>query len=49
MVGPLMGAYVREAIRPHVTGSFAAMLRAVASARYAYQDNVTVVVVRVSA
>jgi len=41
MVGPLMGAYVREAIRPHVTGSFAGMLRAVAQhpAMLAYLDN----------
>ncbi len=41
IVGPLMGAYLRDAIRPHVTGSFGAMLLAVARhpAMLHYLDN----------
>lgn len=41
MVGPLMGAYLREAIRPHVTGRFVDMLLAVARhpAMLVYLDN----------
>jgi len=41
-VGPLSQAYVREAIRPHVTGRFIDMLRAVMShpAMLFYLDNV---------
>lgn len=40
-VGPAAGAYEREAIRPHVLGRFAAMLRAVAGhpAMLLYLDN----------
>ncbi len=42
IVGPLMGSYVREAIRPHVSGSFSAMLLAVVRhpAMLHYLDNV---------
>ncbi len=41
MVGPIMGAYLREAIRPHVTGRFEDMLLAVAHhpAMLVYLDN----------
>lgn len=41
MVGPMMGAYLREAIRPHVTGKFSDMLLAVARhpAMLLYLDN----------
>jgi uncharacterized protein (DUF1800 family) len=41
MVGPLMGAYLRDAIRPHVTGPFAELLLAVARhpAMLVYLDN----------
>ena len=40
-VGPLMGTYLRQAIRPHVTGRFADMLRAVVQhpAMLFYLDN----------
>lgn len=40
-IGPLMGAYLRDAIRPHVTGTFADMLLAVARhpAMLLYLDN----------
>ncbi len=41
MVGPVMGAYLRDAIRPHVTGRFGDMLLAVARhpAMLFYLDN----------
>jgi uncharacterized protein (DUF1800 family) len=41
-VGPMMGAYLRDAIRPHVTGSFGDMLLAVVRhpAMLIYLDNV---------